>query len=61
MIASAAAEFTADTRAFNSLCSLRLVCLVIGFTLSFGALFAKTYRVARIFGQKQMKVRTLLR
>jgi gamma-aminobutyric acid type B receptor len=42
--------------AFGKLCVARVVLLSVGFTLMFGGLFAKTYRVYVIFTRKQMQV-----
>ncbi|CEO97148.1 G-protein coupled receptors family 3 profile domain-containing protein [Plasmodiophora brassicae] len=52
---AAAPTITSPAR-FAVNCNARLVCLALGFTLSFGSLFIKTYRVAQIFAGKVMQV-----
>lgn len=47
---AAAPTITSPAR-FAVNCNARLVCLALGFTLSFGSLFIKTYRVAQVSGQ----------
>ncbi|XP_006811791.1 gamma-aminobutyric acid type B receptor subunit 2-like [Saccoglossus kowalevskii] len=42
-------------KAFNLLCGLRAWSLALGFTLSFGAMFAKTWRVYSIFTDIRLK------
>lgn len=41
---------------FDFICNLRLWLVSLGFTLSFGGLFAKTYRVHKIFNSEKLKV-----
>jgi gamma-aminobutyric acid type B receptor len=40
----------------NGYCLLPVVLLAFGFSLMFGALFAKTYRIKKIFLRRDLKV-----
>ncbi|XP_052286949.1 gamma-aminobutyric acid type B receptor subunit 2-like [Dreissena polymorpha] len=40
-------------------CQARVVCFCLGFTITFGALFTKTWRVYRIFTNKKLLKRTI--
>ncbi|CEP00061.1 unnamed protein product (mitochondrion) [Plasmodiophora brassicae] len=56
IILSAAQESTSDVSQVAQLCSSRVSVLCIGFTMAFGGLAAKTYRVSMIFSaSKEMK------
>lgn len=48
-----------DASRFGALCSSQHWALAVGFTLSFGAMFAKTYRVNVIFNNRQLSVRSV--
>ncbi|XXQ31077.1 G-protein coupled receptors family 3 profile domain-containing protein [Plasmodiophora brassicae] len=45
-----------DVKAYADNCTTRIVLLTTSFSLSFGVLFSKTYRVAMIFGSGEMRV-----
>ncbi|SPQ94268.1 unnamed protein product (mitochondrion) [Plasmodiophora brassicae] len=45
-----------DANAYAHNCTARIVLLTISFSLSFGVLFSKTYRVAMIFGSGEMRI-----
>ncbi|XP_045170045.2 gamma-aminobutyric acid type B receptor subunit 2-like [Mercenaria mercenaria] len=49
---------TASTES-DVICKSRLVCFSLGFTVTFGALFSKTWRVYRIFTNKKLLKRTI--
>ncbi|XP_045213752.2 gamma-aminobutyric acid type B receptor subunit 1-like isoform X2 [Mercenaria mercenaria] len=40
-------------------CKIRLVCFSLGFTVTYGSLFSKTWRVYRIFKNKQLRKRII--
>ncbi|XXQ35543.1 G-protein coupled receptors family 3 profile domain-containing protein [Plasmodiophora brassicae] len=46
-------ELVSDS-AFTSICTAQVTLMVFAFTLMFGGLFAKTYRVFKIFGSMQV-------
>jgi len=43
----------------SRICQAEVWCLTLSFTLGFGSLFAKTYRVHRLFNSKQLRTRTI--
>ncbi|XP_052217563.1 gamma-aminobutyric acid type B receptor subunit 2-like isoform X2 [Dreissena polymorpha] len=45
----------------KTVCAVRLFCFWIGFATLFGSMFSKTWRVYRIFTNKQMKLKMSLR
>ncbi|XXQ37474.1 G-protein coupled receptors family 3 profile domain-containing protein [Plasmodiophora brassicae] len=56
IVLSAAQESTDDTAQIARFCSSRIAVLCVGFTMAFGGLAAKTYRVSMIFSaSKEMK------
>ncbi|CEO95958.1 unnamed protein product (mitochondrion) [Plasmodiophora brassicae] len=50
VIVLAQARFTNDPAAYTSNCQARIALLIFSFSLTFGGLFSKTYRVSAIFG-----------
>ena len=44
---------------YEIMCTVRLWLLTIGFTLSFGALFAKTWQVYRVYTNPKLKEQVL--
>lgn len=38
----------------NCFLQIRTLCLCLGFNITFGAMFAKTWRVYRLFTQKKL-------
>ncbi|MES1913741.1 MAG: hypothetical protein MHM6MM_005903 [Cercozoa sp. M6MM] len=51
--------FNVDESAFLGVCNARIWLLPIAFTLTFGGLFSKTFRVWRIFVNHQFNVRSI--
>lgn len=48
-----------DAAAWASMCSLQHWTLPVAYTLSFGAMFSKAYRVHKIFNNRQLQVRSV--
>ena len=46
---------------YEAICTIRLWLLTIGFTLSFGALFAKTLQVYRVYTNPKLKEQVMYR
>ena len=59
VIAMSPTAVTLDTDIFVACCYVNSICLNIGFTMTFGALFAKTWRVYRAFSRRSAEKLTI--